>query len=163
MVWQTIQHIRCDYQSMLEEATETLEDETLENVLKDDEVQWDILNGIEGKLDELSILKVSPEKEIQVVLDTGFREPREGNTPRGDRSYEEFLYLQTKANKETERKLQDQQKESKRLAEELAALKVDNKNKEPDLQTDKKAALRLPTCPPQKFSGEIVDYIPWKN
>ena len=82
LVWQTIQHIRCDYQAMLEEATETLEDQALENVLKDDEVQWDILNGIEAKLDELSILKVSPEKDIQVVLDTAFREPSQKSNTR---------------------------------------------------------------------------------
>jgi hypothetical protein len=29
--------------------------------------------------------------------------------------------------------------------------------------TDPKSAMRLPTCPPPKFSGANVDYIPWKR
>ena len=28
---------------------------------------------------------------------------------------------------------------------------------------DPKSAMRLPTCPPPKFSGANVDYIPWKR
>ena len=30
-------------------------------------------------------------------------------------------------------------------------------------QTDPKAAMRLPTCPPPKFTGINLDYIPWKR
>ena len=29
--------------------------------------------------------------------------------------------------------------------------------------TDPKAAMRLPTCPPPKFNGIKLDYIPWKR
>ena len=29
--------------------------------------------------------------------------------------------------------------------------------------TDPKSAMRLPTCPPPKFSGANADYIPWKR
>ena len=29
--------------------------------------------------------------------------------------------------------------------------------------TDPKSAKRLTTCPPPKFSGDNIDYIPWKR
>ena len=29
--------------------------------------------------------------------------------------------------------------------------------------TDPKAAMRLPTCPPPKYNGVNLDYIPWKR
>ena len=30
-------------------------------------------------------------------------------------------------------------------------------------KTDGKAALKLPACPPGKFTGSIEDYLPWKR
>ena len=75
---------------------------------------------------------------------------------RNSEDYKEFLRLQTKANirfkthEEKVSKLQTQM-------DDLRSTKSDSLLKDP------RSAMKLPTCPPPKFSGETVDYIPWKR
>jgi predicted secreted hydrolase len=63
MVWSQIEVSRCRYQAILDEAFETLKgDEGLAEAMVEDEKQWDWLTAIATKLEELMIMRVSPEK-----------------------------------------------------------------------------------------------------
>ena len=75
---------------------------------------------------------------------------------RNREDYEEVLRSKTKDRerfKTHEEKLSKLQQE----ADNMRSTKSDNP------VTDPKSAMRLPTCPPPKFSGANVDYIPWKR
>ena len=75
----------------------------------------------------------------------------------------DFLMVQSVSNQETERKLREQEAKSKVLEARLAAISQGSPADTQTGKTDTKSALRLPTCPPVKFTGEIVDYLPWKR
>ena len=124
----------------------------MEEILKDDEEQWGWLTEIESRIEELQILRDSPEKPP--ALNDGFICPKP--EPRfGRHSYDDFLRIQTQANRDTERKLREQEARSKKLEERLAALNIDDKPAPQPHKTDSKSALKLPTCPPVTFTGEI--------
>jgi hypothetical protein len=63
IVWSQIEKARCEYQTILDEAFVTLEGtDGLVEALAEDENQWEWLLEIESKLEELMIIKISPEK-----------------------------------------------------------------------------------------------------
>ena len=74
--------------------------------------------------------------------------------------YQEFLQLQTAANIETEKKLKEQEDKAIKLQQQFDSMRSTRSG---NPITDPKSAMRLPTCPPPKFSGANVDYIPWKK
>ena len=160
LVWSTIDHLRIEYQSLLEEACDFLEAGQMEEILQSDEAQWEWLTEVEARLEELQMLKDSPEKPPS--LNDGFTEP---NVPPrfGGKTLADFLMTQTISNQDIGRQLKEQEAKSKALEDRLAALGQGGQTVTQPAKTDTKSALRLPTCPPVKFTGEIVDYLPWKR
>ena len=126
--------------------------------LAEDENQWEWLLEIESKLEELMIMKISPEKGGGKNGNNVFKEER--MEPKDGADYHEFLRIQTAANMETEKKLRGQEEKSAELEQIIMNNMRSSKSGNPI--TDPKSAMRLPTCPPPKFTGENVDYIPWK-
>ena len=76
--------------------------------LAEDENQWEWLLEIESKLEELMIMKISPEKGGGENRNNGFKEER--MEPKDGADYHEFLRIQTAANMETEKKLRIQER-----------------------------------------------------
>ena len=156
---------RCEYQAILDEAFETLgEDAALAEAMVEDEKQWDWLTDIEAKLEELMIMRVSPEKGGGASANTAFLEDKkEGATvqvpypkswKKDSADYQEFLQLQTDANLENEKKFREQEEKALKLQQQLDNLRSTKPN---NPVADPKSAMRLPTCPPPKFSGANVD------
>ena len=165
IVWNTVEHMRCNYQALLDEACDSVEEKDIEDILEVDGALLDRLTELEAKMEELLILKDSPEKEAKKEnLDNAFSKERKvGEFSKDAQGLQEFLRLQAQQNLETERKLKVQEDESGRMAQELAALRLVKNPQTQGLHKDSKSALRLPTCPPVKFSGDVVDYLPWKR
>ena len=90
-------------------------------------------------------------------------QPSAGHTPGRQDQVQNYLDIsyhlqsQAAANRELEQKFQAQEAREQETREQLANLKLPKTG-----QTDPKAAMRLPTCPPPKFTGVNLDYIPWK-
>jgi hypothetical protein len=84
IVWSQIEKARCEYQSILDEAFDALEgSDGLAEALVDNENQWDWLLSLESKLEELMIMRVSPEKGGGANADPGFMEEKmEPRSPR---------------------------------------------------------------------------------
>ena len=86
LVWATIDHLRIEYQGLLDEACDFLEESHMEEILKADEAQWEWLTEMEARLEELQIMRDSPEK--QEPLNDGFTcpkpEPRFGGNNMAD-------------------------------------------------------------------------------
>ena len=165
IVWATVEHMRCGYQALLDEACDSVDEKDIEDILEVDDALLDRLTEIEAKMEELLILKDSPEKEAKKEnLDNAFSQERKVEEfARDTRGLQEFLMLQTKKNLETGKKLKVQEDESGKLAQELAALRIVKAPASKDPKTDPKSALRLPTWPTVKFSGDVVHYLPWKR
>jgi hypothetical protein len=73
--------------------------------------------------------------------------------------YQKILRLQEK-----EKELQWSYKANEEKISTLQIQMDDMRSTESDiLVKDTKSALRLPTCPPTKFSGVKIDYMPWKR
>ena len=105
-------------------------------------------------------MRDSPEKAAS--RNAGYTEPK--SEPRfGGKTLADFLMVQAVANQETEKKFREQEAKSKALEDRLAAINLGGTADTQTVKTDTKSALRLPTCPPGKFTGEIVDYLPWKR
>jgi hypothetical protein len=98
---------------MLDEAFETLlGDAGLAKAMEDDEKQWDWITKIESKLEELMIMRVSPEmvggastnnasiEDNKEVANPNFYD----QLKKGSTDYKEFLQFQTMANKEKRRR-----------------------------------------------------------
>jgi hypothetical protein len=168
VVWSQIDVSRCQYQAILDKAFETLDgDACLAEAMVEDEKQWDWLTEIEAKLEELMSMRVSPEKGGGASANTAFMEDkRESAKPpvmtwkKDIVYYKEFLQLQTAANLENENKFREQEEKAIKLQKQLDNMRS---TKSGNPVTDPKSAMRLPTCPPPKFSGANVDYIPWKR
>ena len=60
-MWSTIEHIRCEYQALLDDACENLAEGDIEAILKVDDELLETLTGIETRMEELLILKDSPD------------------------------------------------------------------------------------------------------
>jgi hypothetical protein len=105
IVWSQIEVARCEYYAILDEAFEAMEgSEGLAEAMVEDEKQWDWLLEIESKLEELMIMRVSPEKGGGASADNGLmeekmepRSPREMFYPwkKDGADYQEFLQRQT--------------------------------------------------------------------
>ena len=93
IVWATIEHMRCGYQTLLDEACESVGEAEIEVILKVDDTLWDSLTEIEAKMEELLIMKDSPEKAKKEDMDKAFTtEKKHGEFSQGDRGLQEFLY-----------------------------------------------------------------------
>ena len=119
VVWATIEHTRCEYQKLLDEASDCLEEEDMTEIIRADDDQWSWLTEIETKIEELQILKDSPEKDPR--RNRAFVEEN-GEAKFGGKTVEEFLWLQTHANLDTERKLKQQEDVAKKLQDKLTAI-----------------------------------------
>ena len=71
-MWSTIEHMRCDYQALLDEACESIREADMEDILKVDDGLWETLTTIEARMEELLILKESPEKVAKEDMNTAF-------------------------------------------------------------------------------------------
>ena len=77
IVWATVEHMRCGYQSLLDEAFDSVDVHDVEDILKVDDELLDRLTAIEARMEELLILKDSPEKEAKREnLDNAFSQER---------------------------------------------------------------------------------------
>ena len=74
LVWATIDHLRIEYQGVLDEACDFLDENQMEEILTVDEAQWEWLTEVEARLEELQIMRDSPEK--QEPLNDGFTCPK---------------------------------------------------------------------------------------
>ena len=79
---------------------------------------------------------------------------------RNSEDYKELLRLQTKANIENRRRFKTHVEKVSKLQTQIDDLRS---TKSDSLLKDPRSAMKLPTCSPLKFSGETVDYIPWKR
>ena len=132
VVWSQIEVSRCEYQAILDEAFETLgDDAALAEVLVEDEKQWDWLTEIEAKLEELMMMRVSPEKGADAnnaFLEdkkeaAKFQVPYPKSWKKDSADYQEFLQLQTAANLENEKKFREQEEKALKLQKQLDNLR----------------------------------------
>ena len=149
--------------TILDEAFETLgDDAALAEAMVEDEKQWDWLTEIEAKLEELMMMRVSPEKGADAnnaFLEdkkeaAKFQVPYPKSWKKDSADYQEFLQLQTAANLENEKKFREQEEKALKLQQQLDNLRRTKPN---NPVTDPKSAMQLPTCPRPKFSGANVD------
>ena len=217
VTWNQLEVLRCEYEGVLDEAFEKCgEDcEELNAIVKGNDDQWVWLTEVESKLEEMLMMKESPEKapdKTKEFLDLTAKEatdpsnlafsaaphlappgtqatslaaylqllsqaqttaftvpppigqPSAGHTPGRPDQVQHYLDLtqqlqsQAAANRELEQKFLEQEIREQDTRDQLANLRVQKTG-----QTDPKAAMRLPTCPPPKFTGINLDYIPWKR
>ena len=65
VVWSQVEILRCEYEGILDEAFGTMCDsEALKDAVAGEDEQWEWLTKIETKLEELMLLKESPEKQF---------------------------------------------------------------------------------------------------
>ena len=76
-------------------------------------------------------------------------------------NYRNFLQLQTQANLENEKKLQEQQARTRQLAE-IEELRLGGSKKDKPA-TDPKSSMWLPACAPPKLTGTSIEYLSWKR
>ena len=63
MVWSQVEILRCEYEGILDDAFGALGDRVdLKEAVAGNDEQWEWLTKIEAKLEELILLKESPEK-----------------------------------------------------------------------------------------------------
>jgi hypothetical protein len=117
---------------------------------------------IEVKLEELMIMRVSQEKGGGASA-AFLEDKKESAKPpvmtwkNDSEDYQEYLQLHTAENLENGGKFREQEQKAIKLQKDNRSTKPGNP------VTDPKFEMRLPTCPPPKFSGANVDYIPWKR
>ena len=97
---------------------------------------------------------------------TKAKEPEDKNTQAIQRKiedYQNFLKLQTTTDRENRKRFKIHEEEMSKLQSKLKDM---ISTKSVSLVKDPRSAMRLPTCSPPTFSGEIIDYIPciriWK-
>ena len=96
VAWSKVEILRCEYEAVLDEAYETLGDsEELKEGVKQDTGQVDWLMGIETKLEELMMLRESPEKRADNMA--GAHTEKHQAHPLDPNKTEEFLRLAPKA------------------------------------------------------------------
>ena len=163
VVWGTIEDMSCDYQELLEACCDSVEESEMEEVLKADEAMWEWMAEVQGKLEELLIMKDSPSKKEN--MDNAFMEDHKGGFTREPVGMALFLQEQAEANRKTELLLKAQEDKYMKMEDELKKLKLGGK--QPGLvdtvKTDAKSMMRLPSCQPPKFTGENIEYLPWKR
>ena len=115
--WSTIEVLRCEYQTALDEACETLGEEALAEVLEEDDKQMDWMVEIEARLEELQILNLSPAKGPDALANKGFINETEKCEKPWEKlgiSMAEYTVRTEMANAEHARKWEEAQKESRR-------------------------------------------------
>ena len=122
--WSTIEVLRCEYQSALDEACECLGEEEIAEVLEEDEKQLDWMVTIEARLDELQILNISPAKGSEALANRGFiqeTDKMEKPWEKMGMSMNEYILATEMANADNARKWEEDKAE--KLRKDLEAMK----------------------------------------
>ena len=104
VAWSKVEILRCEYEATLDEAYEAMgESDELKQGVEEDTKQVDWLMGIETKLEELLLLRESPEKKAGNNAGAATSQQQLGQ-PLGHNKTDEFLRLEPKPEDSTANK-----------------------------------------------------------